>query len=380
MALSRRSLLHKLGASALTGAAIPSLREFSFSVAAAPSSANASSGPIRLNRNESAYGPSKAAIAAMKESLSLANRYPDSVDSLIERISGMHAVRPEQVVLGCGSSELLRMAAAVFLGRGKKLVLPAPTFDLIARFARSTGADVVPVPLTSRYAHDLSAMLDRVDEATGLVYVCNPNNPTGSLTPRNDLEAFLSRVPSTVHVLIDEAYHHYVGGTSSYTSFIDRPVGDGRVMVTRTLSKIYGLAGLRVGYAIAPPELARQLTSERLQFGVNVVAARAAVTALGDAEYVRLTAQRNANDRQEFYNQANGRMLRVIDSHTNFVMLDVGRPAEELIEHFKKNSILVAPRIPAMETHIRVSLGRPAEMKEFWRVWALLPARHEMRM
>ncbi|MGH2361966.1 MAG: pyridoxal phosphate-dependent aminotransferase, partial [bacterium] len=253
-------------------------------------------------------------------------------------------------------------------------------FDLIAHLARNAGAEVTAVPLTSRNAHDLIAMLDRVDASAGLVYICNPNNPTGSLTPRKDLEVFLSRLPSTVRVLIDEAYHHYVGGSSSYASFIDRPVDDGRVMVTRTLSKIYGLAGLRIGYSVSPVELARQLDSERLKFGVSVVAVRAAAAAFGDTEYVRITAQRNANDRQEFYNQANGRMLRVIDSHTNFVMLDVGRPAGEIIEHFKKNNILVAPRISSFETHIRVSLGKSAEMKEFWRVWDLLPASHEMRM
>jgi histidinol-phosphate aminotransferase len=316
----------------------------------------------------------------MRDSLSLANRYPDSTDSLAEKIASLHGVKPEQVVLGCGSTELLRMAAAAFLGGGKKIVMASPTFDLIARFARSAGSDVAAVPLTPRYAHDLNAMLDRVDASTGLVYVCNPNNPTGSLTLRKDLEVFLSRLPSTVRVLIDEAYHHYVGGSSSYASFVDQPVDDDRVIVTRTLSKIYGLAGLRIGYSVSPVELARQLDSERLKFGVSVVAARAAAAALGDAEHVRITAQRNANDRQEFYNQSNGRMLRVIDSQTNFVMLDVGRPANEIVEHFKKNNVLVAPRIPLFETHIRVSLGRPAEMKEFWRVWDLLPASHEMRM
>lgn len=379
MSISRRSLLQQLGAGAMAGAAIPSLREFSLGRAASPAS-SAPGGPIRLNRNENAYGPSRAVVAAMRDSLSLANRYPDSADSLVEKIASLHGVKPEQVVLGCGSTELLRMAAAAFLGGGKKVVMASPTFDLIAHFARSAGSDIAAVPLTPRYAHDLNAMLDRVDASTGLVYVCNPNNPTGSVTLRKDLEVFLSRLPSTVRVLIDEAYHHYVGGSSSYASFIDRPVDDGRVMVTRTLSKIYGLAGLRIGYSVSPVELARQLDSERLKFGVSVVAARAAAAALGDAEHVRITAQRNANDRQEFYNQANGRMLRVIDSQTNFVMLDVGRPADEIVGHFKKNNVLVAPRIPSFETHIRVSLGRPGEMKEFWRVWDLLPASHEMRM
>src|SRR5439155_10442888 len=143
------------------------------------------------------------------------------------------------------SIELLRMAAAIFLGPRKKLILALPSFGPIADFARSAGADVAMVPLTTQYAHDLDAMLAHVDASVGLVYICNPNNPTGSLTPRRDLETFIRRHPSATRVLVDEAYHHYAGTSWAYASFIDRPVDDGRVIVTRTLSNVYGLAGLR---------------------------------------------------------------------------------------------------------------------------------------
>jgi histidinol-phosphate aminotransferase len=209
-----------------------------------------------------------------------------------------------------------------------------------------------------------------------LVYICNPNNPTGSITPRKDLESFIRKLPAATRVLIDEAYHHYAGTSSAYASFIDRPVDDSRVIVTRTLSTIYGLAGLRLGYAIAASEPAQRLSSIRLPMDVSVLASRGGATALDDNEHVSLSAQRNANDRQEFYNQANARMLRVIDSHANFVMLNTGGPAEAAIDHLKKNSILVAPTIPSMAKYIRVSLGKPHEMLEFWRVWDLMPHRH----
>jgi len=379
MLVSRRNLLRRIGAGA-TGAAIQSLSGFSLGVEFEAPRSSGSGGPVRLNRNENAYGPSERVMAAMREALPFANRFPDSDSEALQgRIASLHAVKPEQVILGCGSTEVLRMATAAFLGPGKKLVLASPTFDAVAHYARAAGAEVVGVPLDKQYAHDLNAMLDRADASAGLVYICNPNNPTGSLTLRKDLETFIRKLPATTHVIMDEAYHHYVGGSSAYRSFIDRPVDDPRVIVTRTFSKIYGVAGIRIGYALAGPQTARRISVGRLLDGVNVVAAKAAMAALDDAEYIRTSAQRNADDRQEFFNQANGRMLRVIDSHTNFAMLNTGRPAGEVVEHFRKNNLVVAGSYPSMGKYIRVSLGKPGDMQEFWRIWDLLPP-HKMSM
>jgi len=177
-------------------------------------------------------------------------------------------------------------------------------------------------------------------------------------------------------VLIDEAYHHYVGESPDYASFIDRPIDDSRVIVARSFSKIYGLAGLRVGYAVADPQTARLLASSRLPEDVNIVAAKAAAAALDDPDYVRLSFERNTDDRQEFFNQAHARMLKPMDSQTNFVMMDTGRPSVEVIEHFRKYDVLLAQPIPSFDTYIRVSLGSPAEMREFWEIWDLMGVRH----
>jgi histidinol-phosphate aminotransferase len=219
-------------------------------------------------------------------------------------------------------------------------------------------------------------MLARVDSATGLVYICNPNNPTGTLTPRKTLESFIGKLPSDVMILIDEAYHHFVSGTSAYRSFLDFPLDDPRVIVARTFSKIYGLAGLRIGYSVSSKEVAGRLSALRLQNGVTTLSVKAATAALADSAYVQMAAKRNADDRQEFMNQVNARMLRAIDSHANFVLMNPLRPVSEVIPHLEKGNVLVAPPIPAMDKYIRVSLGTPAEMREFWRVWDLLPAGH----
>ena len=374
-----------MGAGAAISTVAPSLAHASLSTAPGEprltSEASRPGGPIRLNRNENAYGPSAKVIATMQEAaLTAANRHPEAdSEALRHKIAAVHHVTSEQVVLGCGSTEILRMAADAFVGPRKKLLVAVPTFDAIGDWARRAGAEVVAVPLTRNYAHDLDAMLARSDAATGLVYICNPNNPTGTLTRRQDVEAFLHKLPAATWVLIDEAYHHYAGTSSDYASFIDRPLNDSRVIVARSFSKIYGLGGLRVGYAVAAAKAARQLASRALPEDVNIVAARTAVTALNDIDHVRLSVKRNDDDRQEFFNQANARMLRAIDSRTNFVMVNAGRPAIDIVEHFKRNNVLIPRPFGGFDTYMRVSLGTPLEMREFWRVWDLLPA-HKMSM
>src|SRR5437762_3609193 len=194
MPISRRTLLRRMGAGAAAAVAAPSLVEPSLGAtvvgAVTPPGGNGPAGPIRLHRNEAAYGPSQRAIAAMQEAaLKGASRYPDvESEALRTRIARLHGVTTDRVVLGRGSSELLRMAVDAFVGSRRTLISALPTFELIGRYAQHAGADVVAVPLTRNHAHDLDAMLARSDAATGLVYICNPNNPTGTLTRRPELE------------------------------------------------------------------------------------------------------------------------------------------------------------------------------------------------
>ena len=375
MPTTRRGFFRNAASGVAAAAALPPLAELVFSELVPTSRASEPGGPIILSRNENAYGPSQKVIASMQDALQFANRYPDpAVNALHERIAQSHSIKPEQLVLGCGSGEILSITASSFLGPGKTLITAVPTFESIGRCAKALGAQVVEIPLDKNFSHDLPAMLARIDASTALVYICNPNNPTASLTPRKDLEDFIRRLPSTATVLIDEAYHHFVGATPDYTSFIDKPMNDDRVIVARTFSKVFGLAGIRVGYAVGAPEKIRALTARRLPEGLNAVGARAALVAYDDVEYVQMSEKRNANDREEFFNQAKARKVQGITSYANFAMLKVNRPAIEVIEHFKKNNIQIARLFPSMNTYVRVSFGTPPEMKEFWRVWDLMPA------
>lgn len=376
MSISRRNLLHGIaaaGAAVATG--VRAVAAFGPNGPRWPLPGGPGSGPVLLNRNENAYGPSERVQAVIREAAAVSNRYPrGEYDALRKMLAELHKVKPEQIVLGAGSSEILRMAAAAYLGPNKKLLVPNPTYPFLANYAEANGVSVARVPLTRMQEHDTDALLAKADSAAALVYICNPNNPTGTLTPRKNLESLISKLPANVMILIDEAYHHFVSDTAAYRSFLEHPLDDPRIIVARTFSKIYGLAGLRIGYAVSSKEAAARLSALRLQNGVTIVSVMAAIAALDDTAYVQMAAKRNSDDRQEFMNQVNARMLRAVDSHANFVLLNPLRPVSEVIPHLEKYNVLVAPPIPAMEKYIRVSLGTPAEMREFWRVWDLMPA------
>lgn len=377
MRLSRRAFLETMGlASAAFAAPPPSPAALS----AAYFQNKKDTEPnqlILLDSNENPYGPSSQVQVAIRNAFESANRYPSTVN-LVSEIAAYHHVRPEQVLPGCGSSELLRVAASAFLGPKRNIVAPVPTFEAMAEYARAAEAEVRAVPLNRSFAHDLEEMLHRVNSATSLVYICNPNNPTATITPRPDLEAFVAKLPSTTYVLVDEAYHHYAGESSTYASFLDRPLENERIIVTRTFSAAYGLAGIRVGYAVASPQVVERMRPHVTMQSINAIAAQCAVTAIKDTEGLEVAIKKNADERQEFMNQATARMLKPIDSHANFVMMDTHYPANDVIRHFRQHKIVIGHTYPSMPTYIRVSLGTREEMKSFWHVWDLGPFRKDV--
>jgi len=381
MSLNRRSLLKQLCAGAAASSFLQTATVEAAPRGGEPENSPAGQGRVtHLDRNENAYGPSRKAIAAFQESAGQANLYPETL-ALQSALATHHNMKAEQILLGCGSSDVLRMAAASFLSPTATLVSAKPTCELISRFARQRGAHVQEVALRKDYAHDLSVMLEGTKGAGahGVVYICNPNSPTGSLTPRKDLDEFLSKVPSNFHVVMDEAYHEYAGTSGAYVSFVDRASENSRVIVTRSFSSGYGLAGTRVGYGVAGAAVISKMAAESLPYAVNRAGTAAALAALGDQQHLDNTVKKIFNDRQEFMNQVNARMLRALDSHANFVCLNVMRPAAEIAEHYRKHNVIVAPVIPELPTYLRISLGSPGEMREFWHVWDLLGA-HPMAM
>ncbi len=373
MALSRRNFLHRTAA----GAGAAALLQFPLSprLFASPEPARSAQpdGAIQIDSNENPYGPLPSAMNVMQETLARANRYPDfGYKDLVSRIASWNGVKDDQVLLGIGSSEMLRVLPQAYCGPGKNLVLASPTFEFIGNFAQALGSEVRKVPLTSSYAHDLDAMLRATDANTGVIYICNANNPTASITPADDLATFLNKVPSTAMVAIDEAYHHFSMGMPGYRSFMDS-AGD-RVVVLRTFSKIYGMAGMRLGYGVASAATIRKLAQYRMPINISIVTAAGAVASLEDDAAMKFAAQRNATDRTEFTKEAEFRKLTFIPSYANFFMVKTGKPAKDVIDAFKAKGVLIGRPFPPMLDWIRVSMGLPEEMKTFWSAWDSMQA------
>ena len=366
MSFSRRSFLHRVAAGA--GAAALVQLPFAEKLLASPRRAPIIPGSIRLNSNENAYGPLPSAMKAMQEALNSGNRYPfGQYDPLAESVANHHRVSTSQIVMGAGSTEHLLMAARAFCGQGKNLVVADPTFESLIEFVSERGGEVRKVPLTSTFAHDLDGMLQRVDKNTGLVYICNPNNPTASVTAAKDIDTFLNKVPASTAVIIDEAYFHFADGLPDYRTFIDR-AGD-RVIVMRTFSKIYGMAGIRLGYTVSSEATAKKLAAFRTPIAVSMIAAEGGIASIAADAEMRVAAQRNAADREEFAKQAKARNISYIPSYANFFMLKTGRSAEDLMEKFRQQKVMIGRPFSPMTDYIRVSLGLPDENKAFWQAW-----------
>jgi histidinol-phosphate aminotransferase len=381
MAIKRRNFLRQLTGGVAASAVLVSPRLSLSPGGSQGERSGPGEHPLFLDRNENAYGHSRRVHAAVRAELLEINRFPSESENILSRgLAEFHHKRPEQILVGAGSNAILQMAAAVYLAPERRVVLGTPGYGALERYARARGAAVEAVPLRKDHSHDLEAMLAKSDSSTGLVYICNPNNPTATLTERSEIDRFLEKLPESVPVIIDEAYHEYAGGSKAYVSLIDRPPKPRQgVIVLRTFSKAYGLAGLRLGYAISDVETAWRLASIRPLFAVNRLALAAGMAAIRDREHIADCVRRNRDDRQEFVNQANARMLRVLDPHANFACLNVMRPSPEVLEHYRKHQVRLGPEIPSMPNHVRVSFGKPAEMREFWRVWDLLGA-HPMAM
>lgn len=332
-------------------------------LAAVPPVVRAASTPVQtvlLNSNENPYGPSSAAMQAMREALLRVARYPDSEEeSLGADLARLHGVAEDQVLLGIGSSDILRLAASAFLGLGRTAVVADPTFEIIALHANRFGAKIKRVPLTASHAHDLGAM-----SVGDLVYICNPNNPTGTVTPGAEVRAFLERVPPATIVLVDEAYHHYAT-SGDYESVMPLVAAHPNLIVARTFSKIYALAGARMGYAVAQKTLIQALQSQQ-QFNVsNLIAAVGARASLADKGFVKEGRERN-NATKEWLGREMGRMgLRQLPSEANFVMIEMGTDVKPLIMSMREKNVRVGRRFAAMPTFMRVTIGTPQEMKRF---------------
>src|SRR5437867_8459788 len=363
MSVSRRKFAQLLGAGA---AAVVVRPTFSFAKPTQSVTTPLAEGGniVRLSANENPYGPCPKALQAITDSFGLACRYPDEHNKvLIDKLAKLNGVNHDQILLGDGSGEILKLCAETFTGpQNGKLVAADPTFEAILNNASANGAEVVKVPLTSTFQHNLPKMLDSAKG--GLIYVCNPNNPTASITPKDELRDFIATTPLQTTILVDEAYFHYAD-SPHYDSMIALVKDHPNLIVSRTFSKIYGMAGLRCGYCVAQRETIERMRSNQMWDSVNIMALAAASASLDDPDQVP-NGQRLNSEAKLFTTSELDRMgYKSIPSQANFIMIDVKRPVVPLIQSLKQRNVHVGRLFPALPNHMRVTIGKKSEMESF---------------
>ncbi|HEY3333189.1 MAG TPA: histidinol-phosphate transaminase [Capsulimonadaceae bacterium] len=321
---------------------------------------------IKLASNENPLGPSKAAIAAIRDSASRVFLYPEGAAPVLRaKVSERLGVDPDSLVFGNGSDEVLHLICETFLVSGEdETVQGDPSFAMYEIYATLANAKITKVPLTN-YTHDLDAMADAVTDKTRVMFIANPNNPTGTLVTQKQVERLLSRLPERVVLVMDEAYDDYVANP-------DKPnliplVNEGRnIVICRTFSKLYALAGLRVGFGIAPPALAGYMNRARSPFNVNLIAQAAAAAAWDDAEHIAESVALNAAGRNQIYAALEAAKIGYVPSEANFVLIDVARDSREVFDALLRRGIIVRAGYGlGLPNHIRVTVGTHEQNARF---------------
>jgi histidinol-phosphate aminotransferase len=363
MSVSRRKFAQLLGAGAAAVVVRPSLsfaKPSQYVVTPLTEGGNI----VRLSANENPYGPSPKALEAITNSFGLACRYPDEHNNvLIDKLAKLNGVNHDQILLGDGSSEILKLCAETFTGKEQgNLVVADPTFEAILEQAKINGAEVMKIPLTSTFAHDLPKMLAAAKQ--GLIYVCNPNNPTASITPKEDLRDFIAKTPRETMILVDEAYFHYAD-SPDYESVIPLVKDYPNLVVARTFSKVYGMAGLRCGYCVAQPDTIKRMRPHQMWDSVNCMALAAATASLDDSDQVT-NGQRSNREAKTFTTSELDKMgYKQIPSQANFIMFDCKRPVAPIIKAMKERNVHVGRLFPALPNHMRLTIGKKSEMETF---------------
>lgn len=320
---------------------------------------------IKLASNENPLGPSPMAVDAIWRAMGRLNRYPDgSGRELRRKISENLKIRPESVVLGNGSDEIMGMLVRALLRPGDEAILPRPSFLMYSIMVRSVGAAPVPVPLKS-LSIDLDGIKDRITPRSRMIFLCNPNNPTGTVVHKKDFESFLKGIPSEIVVVVDEAYIEFVRDQNCLSS-IDY-LGTGKALVTlRTFSKAYGLAGLRIGYGVMPEEISDLLNRIRYPFNTSLLAQVGATAALKDNAFLEKTVSLVHKGLDFLYGCLDRLGIKYFPTEANFFLIDVGKNADEIFESMLREGVIVrSMRSYGYPDYIRVNVGLHDENVRF---------------
>ncbi len=355
---SRRSF-GRLAALLSAGATLPFANEFALAQQSRVAG-GIPSGAVRLNANENPLGPCPEALEALYSAARQGGRYQFEEEDVFRRtLADSEGLRPDYVAPYAGSGLPLHTSVIAFTSPQRSLVLADPTYETPSLVARFIGAKVISVPLTKDYAHDVRAMA-AADPKAGLFYICSPNNPTGTVTPRADIEWLLANKPADSVVLLDEAYLHFAGSTSC----ANLVAANKDLVILRTFSKLYGMAGLRAGVAIGRPDLLSRIRG----WSSGALPSTGMVAATASLKVPNLVAQRRkivADTRAETFAFLDKNSFKYVPSVSNKFMLDVRRPGGEVISAMREHNVYIGRVWPVWPTYVRVTIGTPEEMARF---------------
>ena len=320
--------------------------------------------PIRLSSNENPYGPSERVRAKVTKAFNDGCRYPyEYADELADLLAIKHGVPSESIIITGGSTEGLKIAGITFTADGGEIIAAKPTFLAMMQYAEMWGANINWVPVDENYGYDLQEIEKRISSKTKMVFLCNPNNPTSTLLPADTLTDFCTSVSKKTIVFSDEAYYDYIEDPN-YPSMIELVKKGENVIVSKTFSKVYGMAGMRIGYLIAKPELAKIIRANVVAMS-NVYAIEGAKEALLDTDFYNFSIKKNLEAKQIIYNALDHLELDYVKSSTNFVFFKSGRDINELGKEMLAKGVRIGRAFPPFLDHCRISTGTIDEVQLF---------------
>lgn len=322
------------------------------------------SGVIKLASNENPLGPSSAVLDAVRKAVTRIFNYPDSNCYYLKReLANFFNLSENNFIIGNGTDEVIKMLGETFLEEEDEVIYPWPSFSEYIFASKLMGAKPIPVHLTEDFKYDFKHFMDQISSKTKLIFICNPNNPTGTIAEKEEVRDFIEKVPSDILVVIDEAYDEYATDPS-YSSAFDMIKSKNNVVVLRTFSKIYGLAGLRVGYGMSSPEIISLLNRVREPFNVNLLAQEAAAAALKDQEHVRHSKDLIIEGKHYLYKEFKRLGLDFVSSETNFIFVDIKVDSTEIFKDLLKEGVIIRTGdIFDHPTYIRVTVGTAEQNK-----------------
>lgn len=320
---------------------------------------------VKLASNENPLGPSPKALKAISGIIMKINRYPDGRSFYLkERLARKLNVKEENIILGNGSNEIIELIIRTFMEPGKEAISAEPTFLLYRKMVQAVGGKNIIVPL-KKFVYDLGTMAEKISSRTRIIFINNPNNPTGMIIRKTDFENFLSRVPESVLVIVDEAYFEYVTD-EKYPNPLEYQDTGKMIVALRTFSKIYGLAGLRIGYGITRQDIIKYMDKVRQPFNINSLAQAGALAALDDEDHINKSLEINQGGLKYLYQELDGLGVEYLPTQSNFFLINLHRDCREVYEALLAEGVIVRSMDAyGLNEYIRLSVGLPRENERF---------------